>query len=72
MKGYFDQLTHLGFPLGQGLEIDMVLNFLPKTYKQFIKDYNLKSLNKTLTELHNMLKTTERNMKSKLGSTKPK
>ncbi|KAI3673354.1 hypothetical protein L6452_39472 [Arctium lappa] len=72
MKGYFDQLTRLGSPLGQELEIDMVLNSLPKTYKQFIKDYNMKGLNTTLTELYSLLKTTERDMKSKLGSTKPK
>ncbi|KAI3667449.1 hypothetical protein L6452_42507 [Arctium lappa] len=72
MKGYFDQLTCLGFPLGQELEIDMVLNSLPKTYKQFVNDYNMKGLNKTFTGLHNILKTTERDMKSKLGSTKPK
>ncbi|KAI3701911.1 hypothetical protein L6452_27376 [Arctium lappa] len=72
MKGYFDQLTRLGFPLGQELEIDMVLNSLPKTYKQFIKGYNMKGLNKTLTELYSLLKTTEKDMKSKLGSIKPK
>ncbi|KAI3718325.1 hypothetical protein L6452_19190 [Arctium lappa] len=72
MKGYFDQLTRLGFPLGQELEIDMVLNSLPKTYKQFIKGYNMKGLNKTLTKLYNLLKTTEKDMKSKLGSIKPK
>ncbi|KAI3697435.1 hypothetical protein L6452_30447 [Arctium lappa] len=49
MNGYFDQLIRLG--LGQELEIDMVLNSLPKTYKQFVKDYNIKGLIKTLTEL---------------------
>ncbi|KAI3665185.1 hypothetical protein L6452_43808 [Arctium lappa] len=42
MKGYSDQLTRLGSPLGQELEIDMVLNSLTITYKQFIKDYNMK------------------------------
>ncbi|KAI3664935.1 hypothetical protein L6452_43548 [Arctium lappa] len=46
MKGYFDQLTRLGFPLGQELEIDMVLNSLSKTDKQFIKDYNMKDKGK--------------------------
>ncbi|KAI3672479.1 hypothetical protein L6452_38568 [Arctium lappa] len=72
MKGYVDRLTRLGYPLGQELATDMVLNSLSKSYDQFVLNYNINGLEKTLTELHGMLKTAERNMKSKLDLSKPK
>ncbi|KAJ9547812.1 hypothetical protein OSB04_020355 [Centaurea solstitialis] len=72
MKGYVDRLTRLGYPLGQELATDLVLNSLSKSYDQFVLNYNMNGLEKTLTELHGMLKTTERNMNSKLDSSKSK
>ncbi|KAI3665360.1 hypothetical protein L6452_43984 [Arctium lappa] len=72
MKGYVDQFARLGFPMGQEVAVDFVLNSLPKSYDQFVTNYNMNALDKSLTELYGMLQTTERSIGSKLEQSKPK
>ena len=63
MKSYIDRLGNLGVELPKELSIDMVLNSLTSSYSQFIMNFNMNGLDKTLMELHGMLKTAEASMK---------
>ncbi|XP_071694321.1 uncharacterized protein [Rutidosis leptorrhynchoides] len=65
MKSYIDQLERLGSSIGPELAIDLILNSLPKSYDQFILNYNMNNWEKFISELHLMLKTTEKNIPSK-------
>jgi hypothetical protein len=62
MKGYIDRLENLGVQLLKELAIDMVLNSLSSQFHQFILNYNMNNLDKTMMELHDMLKTAESSM----------
>ena len=65
MKGYIDHLERLESPLSDQLAGDIILNSLPKSYDQFIMNYNMNGWEKTIAELHQMLKTAEVNIPSK-------
>ncbi|KAD5962114.1 hypothetical protein E3N88_13587 [Mikania micrantha] len=65
MKSYIDQLERLGFSLSIELAGDMILNSLPKSFDHFIMNYNMNGWEKSITELHKMLKTAEVNIPSK-------
>nr|MCH9869660.1 hypothetical protein [Serratia marcescens] len=65
MKGYIDHLERLGFSLSLELATDLVLNSLSHGYDQFIMNYNMNNMEKSLAELHAMLKTAEPNVKKK-------
>ena len=67
MKGYIEHLDRLGFPLSQELATDLILNSLLDSYGQFVMNYNMNEMDKSISELHTMLKTAEQNMKSKFG-----
>ncbi|PKI52561.1 hypothetical protein CRG98_027033 [Punica granatum] len=62
MIGNVEALGRLGFPLGQELAVDLVLQSLPSSYNQFIMNYNMNEHNKLLHELLNMLRTTEQDI----------
>lgn len=59
LKGYFDILERLGFPFTQDLAIDVIINTLTSAYKPTTVNYYMNGLEKTIMELHGMLKTTE-------------
>ncbi|KAK9164200.1 hypothetical protein Syun_005102 [Stephania yunnanensis] len=63
MKGYVDQLDRLGFPISQELAMNLILNSLPESYSQFVMNYNMNNMEKSISELHLMLKTAEQNIK---------
>jgi hypothetical protein len=44
---------------------DFMLQSLPDTYSDFIVNYNMHDMDKSLTELHGMLVTAEKNLKGK-------
>ena len=67
MKGYIEHLDRLGFPLSQELATDLILNSLPDSYGQFVMNYNMNEMDKSISKLHTMLKTAEQNIKSKSG-----
>ena len=67
MKGYIEHLDSLGFPLSQELATDLILNSLPDSYGQFVMNYNMNEMNKSIYEPHTMLKAVEQNIKSKPG-----
>ena len=46
---------------------DLILNSLPDSYGQFVMNYNMNEMDKSISKLHTMLKTAEQNIKSKPG-----
>ncbi|XP_017628521.1 uncharacterized protein LOC108471409 [Gossypium arboreum] len=48
MIGYIESLFKLGFPLGQELATDVILQSLPDSYNQFVLNFNMNEIDKTL------------------------
>ena len=65
MIGYVENLERLGFPLGKELATDFILQSLPDSFNQFVMNFNMNDMDKSLPELLSMLKTAEQNMKTK-------
>ncbi|KAK8541025.1 hypothetical protein V6N13_026489 [Hibiscus sabdariffa] len=61
--GYIQTLEKLGFALNDELAIDVVLQSLPDSFNQFVLNFNMNEINKTLPQLLSMLRTAEGNMK---------
>ena len=64
MKGYLDHLEKLGIQISQELANDIILQTLPDAYDGFVMNYNMHNMEKTIYELHGILKTTEQNIKT--------
>ncbi|KAJ9544397.1 hypothetical protein OSB04_024104 [Centaurea solstitialis] len=65
MKRHLDHLERLGHPVPLQLATDTILNSLSEDYRPFVVNYNMNNMEKTIAELHSMLKTTELNMGNK-------
>ncbi|KAK9006689.1 hypothetical protein V6N11_019023 [Hibiscus sabdariffa] len=61
--GYIQTLEKLGFALNDELAIDVVLQSLPDSFNQFVLNFNMNEINKTLPQLLGMLRTAKGNMK---------
>ena len=59
MSAYADKLIALGITIPNELGIHRVLQSLPPSYKNFVMNYNMQGMKKTLPELLSMLKTAE-------------
>ncbi|GKE19142.1 retrotransposon protein, putative, ty1-copia subclass [Tanacetum coccineum] len=56
MKSYIDNLERLGHPVSLNLAVSLILVSLRKEYDCFVQNYNMHSMEKTVNELHAMLK----------------
>ncbi|GJX48579.1 zinc finger, CCHC-type containing protein [Tanacetum coccineum] len=56
---YLDTLELLGYEMPKELGVSLILISLNKDYDQFVQNYNMHSIGKTLAELHAMLKLHE-------------
>ncbi|GKA76632.1 retrotransposon protein, putative, ty1-copia subclass [Tanacetum coccineum] len=65
MKAYLDQMEHLGYPMPLVLGVNMILTSLSKDYDQFVQNYNMHGMGKTIPELHAMLKLAEKGILKK-------
>ena len=63
MKSHIDRLEKLGSPLSQQLATDVILQSLPSTFDQFVLNFNMNNMERTIPELHGMLKNAEQNLK---------
>ncbi|KAK8705009.1 hypothetical protein V6N13_048620 [Hibiscus sabdariffa] len=63
MMGYIQTLEKLGFALNDELAVDVVLQSLSDSFNQFVLNFNMNEINKTLPQLLGMLRTAESNMK---------
>ncbi|GJU20126.1 zinc finger, CCHC-type containing protein [Tanacetum coccineum] len=68
MKGYLDTLESLGYLMPQELGVSLILKYLSKDYEQFIQNYNMHSIGKTMVELHAMLKLTGKGVPKKVAT----
>lgn len=66
MKSYIDRLERLGTPLPPLLAVNTILGSLPKSFDNFVMNYNMQGWEKSLSELHQMLKTAEQNVTSRV------
>ena len=57
-------MKRLGLKIEQDLAIDIILQSLPEPYDGFVMNYNMHGMNKTVSELHGMLKNIEKNIKT--------
>ncbi|KAK8997814.1 hypothetical protein V6N11_012351 [Hibiscus sabdariffa] len=63
MMGYIKTLEKLGFPFKDELATDVVLQSLSDSFNQFVLNFNMNEINKTLPQLLGMLRTTKGKMK---------
>ena len=59
MKGLID---HLGVPISHELATGLILGSSPESYDQFVMNYNMHHMEKSIAELHGMLKNVETNI----------
>ncbi|KAJ9551775.1 hypothetical protein OSB04_015820 [Centaurea solstitialis] len=62
MKRLLDHLERLGHPVPLQLATDTILNSLSDDYKQFVMNFNMNNMERSIAELHSMLKTVEQSM----------
>ncbi|GJZ97633.1 hypothetical protein Tco_0670086 [Tanacetum coccineum] len=65
MKGYVEQLEHLGYMLPQDLSVGLILNGLTSDFVGFVRNYNMHNMGKTIGELHAMLIEYEKGLPKK-------
>ncbi|GKC50850.1 zinc finger, CCHC-type containing protein [Tanacetum coccineum] len=65
MKSYLDTLERLDYAMPNELGVSLILTSLNKDYDQFIQNYNMHSMGKTIVELHATLKLHEKEGKDK-------
>ncbi|KAJ9560538.1 hypothetical protein OSB04_005698 [Centaurea solstitialis] len=65
MKRHLDHLERLGHPVPLQLATDTILNSLSEDYRPFVVNYNMNNMEKSIAELHSMLKTAELNLGNK-------
>ncbi|GJZ72488.1 zinc finger, CCHC-type containing protein [Tanacetum coccineum] len=65
MKSYLDTLKRLGYAIQKELGVSLILNSLNKDYDQFVHNYNMHSMGKTIAELHVMLKLHKKDIPKK-------
>jgi hypothetical protein len=63
MMGYIETLTKLGCDIKDDLVTDVILQSLLMSYESFIMDFHMNGMEKTMTELHEMLKIVEDSIK---------
>ena len=65
MIGYIERLENLGSKLNDDLAIDLILSSLPDSFSQFVMNFNMNNMERSLTDLLAMLRIAEKDMKSK-------
>ena len=64
MKGHLKDLERLCLKIEQDLAINIILQSFPEPYDGFVMNYNMHGMNKTVSELHEIFKTAEKNIKT--------
>ncbi|GKC42329.1 retrotransposon protein, putative, ty1-copia subclass [Tanacetum coccineum] len=65
MKGYVDQLERLSHVLLHDLIVGLILNDFTKDFSDFVRNYNMHNMGKTLGELHAVLIEYEKSLPKK-------
>ena len=64
-KGILDHLARLGIEFQKDIQASYLLGSLTPAFDQFVINYNMHSMDKTIMELHGMLQTTEKSSRVK-------
>jgi hypothetical protein len=67
MMGYIETLDKLGCELKDNLATDVILKSLSVSCESFIMNFHMNGMEKTMAELHGMLKTAEDSIKKNLN-----
>jgi hypothetical protein len=59
MMGYIETFNKLGCELNDDLTTNLILQSLPVSYEPFIMNFHMNGMEKTMSKLHGVLKTTE-------------
>nr|GFB58368.1 zinc finger, CCHC-type [Tanacetum cinerariifolium] len=65
MKGYMDQLHALGKSYDNDMAINLINMSLNKDFSDFVRNFNMHCVRKTVTELHTLLIDYEKGLKDK-------
>jgi hypothetical protein len=63
MMGYIETLTNLDCEIKDDLASDMILQLFPASNESFIMNFHMNGMEKTVAELHGILKITEDSIK---------
>nr|GFA01973.1 hypothetical protein [Tanacetum cinerariifolium] len=63
MKSYLDQLASLNYTFDDKIAIGFILKSLTSDFHGFVQNYNMQSMGKTLSEVHQMLIEYEKGIK---------
>jgi hypothetical protein len=67
MMGYIETLKNLGSEIKDGLATDVILQSLLMSYESFIVNFHMNDMEKSVVELHEMLKTLEESIKKNIN-----
>jgi hypothetical protein len=67
MMGYIETLKNLGSEIKDGLATDVILQSLLMSYESFIVNFHMNDMEKSMVELHEMLKTPEESIKKNIN-----
>jgi hypothetical protein len=67
MMGYIDTLDKLCCELKDDMATDVILQSLPARYEPFIMNFHMNGMEKTIAELHGILKTADDSIKKNLN-----
>ncbi|GKE25594.1 hypothetical protein Tco_1440978, partial [Tanacetum coccineum] len=68
MKGYVEQLEHLGYVLPQESSVVLILNGLTSDFAGFVRNYNMHNMGKMIGELHALLIGYEKGLPKKAST----
>jgi hypothetical protein len=67
MMGYIETLKNLGSEIKDGMATDVILQSLLMSYESFIVNIHMNDMEKSVVELHEMLKTPEESIKKNIN-----
>ncbi|GJY13384.1 hypothetical protein Tco_0382693, partial [Tanacetum coccineum] len=63
MKSYLDQLATLNYAFPDKVSINFILNLLLSEFQAFVQNYNMQSIEKTISEVYSLLIEFEKSIK---------
>ncbi|GKA73139.1 retrotransposon protein, putative, ty1-copia subclass [Tanacetum coccineum] len=68
MKGYVEQLEHLGYVVSHNISVGLILNGLTSDFAGFVRNYNMHNMGKTIGEFHPLLIKYEKGLPKKAAT----
>ncbi|GJW07251.1 hypothetical protein Tco_1569674 [Tanacetum coccineum] len=68
MKSYMEKLERLGYVLPQDINVGLILNGVANDIAEFVRNYNMHNMGKTISELHAQLIQYEKGLPKKAAT----